>query len=300
MNISWNRRAVLAQLAAVAGTAMMPRAAFAQNGVMIHRHEMTMPYPVNAYIIEGPDGLVTIDATLTVPSATDMAAKVAALGKPLRGMLLTHAHPDHYAGLDIIRGDSQAPIIALEAVKNLVAQIDVQRDATLKEMFGPLWPTARIGPDTITHEGETLDFGPGLKFQVIDIGPAESHHDSAFLLDGTDAVFPGDIVYSGMHSYLGDGQNPAWLRAIERLSTDLPSATTLHVGHGPEGHADLFVAQTKYIETFDRAIAEADWSNPEAATAAVVARMGDLLPTQALLFLMQLSISPNARAQGLI
>ena len=38
-------------------------------------------------------------------------------------------------------------------------------------------------PDTVVAEGETLDFGPGLRFGVLDIGPAESHHDSVFLLE---------------------------------------------------------------------------------------------------------------------
>ena len=40
-----------------------------------------------------------------------MREGVEALGKPLRAVLLTHSHPDHYAGLAQIIADDDVPII---------------------------------------------------------------------------------------------------------------------------------------------------------------------------------------------
>lgn len=53
--------------------------------------------------------------------------------------------------------------------------------------------------------------------------------------------------------------------------------------------------QEVYINTFLESIRAADWSNPEAAEQGVVARMREFLPSDELLFLMQLSIEPIAR-----
>lgn len=50
----------------------------------------------------------------------------------------------------------------------------------------------------------------------------------------------------------------------------------------------------------DAAVRQADWSTPEAAKAAVSERMRDYLPTETLLFLMELSIEPSARRLGLL
>jgi len=92
----------LATLAAAsAGVAASP--AKAQSGAsaqtIIHRVEQTTGFPVNAYIVEGPDGLVVVDAMLTQTASLDLRGKVDAIDKPLKGVLLTHSHPDHYAGL---------------------------------------------------------------------------------------------------------------------------------------------------------------------------------------------------------
>ena len=58
--------------------------------------------------------------------------------------------------------------------------------------------------------------------------------------------------------------------------------------------------QAAYLERFERAILGADWRDPAGAEATVVATMQDYLPGEALLFLMQLSIAPNARRLGVL
>ena len=71
------------------------------SSLLIHRfHATGGGTPVNAYIVEGDSGAVVIDATLTVSDGRGLRARVAELGKPLLGVIVTHAHPDHYGGLD--------------------------------------------------------------------------------------------------------------------------------------------------------------------------------------------------------
>ena len=103
------------------------------------------------------------------------------LGKPLHAVLLTHSHPDHYAGLvEIVAGDD-LPIVAPQGVIDTITADDPMKDQLVGPMFGDDWPTSRVFPNTPIRDGESLTFD-GAKFTVIDLGPSESPHDSPWVL----------------------------------------------------------------------------------------------------------------------
>lgn len=68
------------------------------------------------------------------------------------------------------------------------------------------------------------------------------------------------------------------------------------VGHGSPGGKDLLTAQRRYVETFVAAVeAHAD-AIDEGDRRGVTEAMRHLLPTDSLLFLMELSIEPTLAA----
>ena len=254
---------------------------------------------VNAYLVETESGVVAVDSLLTVSESRALRAGLEALDKPLLAVLLTHSHPDHYAGLtELIAGDD-VPIIAPQGVIDVIVRDDPLKDQILGPMFGDEWPAKRTFPNKPIADGESLTFDDAV-FTVIDLGPSESPHDSPWIL-GTDEqiVFLGDQVYDRKHCFLADGFYEQWLENIETLRGRFGSDTVFNIGHGdPIGLGD-FDWQRVYIETFLEAVSSADWSNPEEAHAAVVARMKEYLPTDELQFLMELSIEPVAAELGL-
>ena len=226
----------------------------------------------NAYLVETGSGVVAVDGLLTVSGANEMRTALDRLGKPLRAALLTHSHPDHYAGLGQIVAGYDVPIIAPQGVIDTITSDDAIKDQIVGPMFGDEWPKNRVFPNTPIRDGESVTFDD-VTFTVIDLGPSESPHDSAWVLgDDERIVFLGDQIYDHRHCYLADGFYAEWLANIEKLRARFP----------------------------DDAVSAADWSEPESATATVVSRMKDYEPSDELQFLMELSIEPVAARQGLL
>ena len=265
------------------------------SSTLIHRfHASGGGTPVNAYIVESDAGAVVVDSTLTVSDGRGLRARVDELGKPLLGVAITHAHPDHYGGLvELVRG-LDVPVFSTEGVASVIRRDDPLKEQILRPMFGEEWAAERVFPNQAVGDGETVALD-GIRLRVTDLGPNESPHDSIWTLENADRqVFSADLAYDRHHCYLADGFHQQWLANIARARKELPAGVTLHPGHGEPCGTEALDWQERYIDTFLTAVETADWSDPEAAHQAIVARMLEYLPSPALQFLMELSIDPIA------
>jgi glyoxylase-like metal-dependent hydrolase (beta-lactamase superfamily II) len=251
----------------------------------------------NAYLIETGDGVVVIDAALRVSDANALRARITALGKPLLGVLLTHGHPDHYNGTAIVVAGRDIPVIATRDVDHVIRADDAMKEQLWKPMFGDQWPAPRAFPSRLVGDNEVVRLG-GLDFRVHAIGPAESHADSYWTIDGVPVAFVGDLVFSGTHSYITDGHTAAWLAALDKLAQALPPSTTLYPGHGKPGGPELIAAERGYLERLRaeiRRLSPAGAPLGDAAKAELVAALGQLAPGLTLEFLVGLGADAVAR-----
>jgi len=274
-----------------------------EREIRVHRFEASL-FPVNAYIVETSTSVVVVDATLGVSDAKALRSRVQALNKPLAAVIVTHAHPDHYAGVSPLLGDADVPVYAVAGVNDVIRRDDAAKDRILRPMFGDEWPASRRFPTRTVQGGERVSIADAV-FAVTDLGSGESPHDSLWQLetDGAPQVFVGDLVYSHMHAYLADGFYDPWLANLERSARELPPDAMLFMGHGQPATAPAILEwQAHYIRHFLnalRAAVEHDGLQGQALEDAVAAQMKGFLPTDDLLFLMRLSVEPVRARLGL-
>jgi glyoxylase-like metal-dependent hydrolase (beta-lactamase superfamily II) len=171
------------------------------------RNPSVMTYlGTNTYLIDSDDGLTILDPGPNDPR--HIAETIAAAGDtPIRRILLTHTHGDHWGGLAALKAATNAPVHAYKV--------------SAKDGFAPDLPL----DDGDTVAGLTAVFTPG---------HAADHLSFAYThADGTRILFSGDHVMSWSSSIVSppDGHMGDYYRSLERLLTR--DDDIYLSGHGP-------------------------------------------------------------------
>src|SRR5689334_11343190 len=114
---------------------------------------------VNSYVVHGPTGIVVIDGMLTVSDARKVRSLVDAARAPLAGVIVTHAHPDHYAGTAWLLDGSDVPVVATEAVDAVIRRDDQVKNDIVGPMMGDEWPVHRMFPTQTVPGDGSLELG---------------------------------------------------------------------------------------------------------------------------------------------
>jgi len=212
----------------------------------------------NAFIVEGDNGLVIVDTTLTMSDSKALKQIADGLRKPIAGILLTHGHPDHVAGTSNIAPNADIPIYALQSVRDLMAASEEHKHKQWSSMFKEEWIPKWVYPNTIVKDGDTVKVA-GLEFRVVDLGAGgDCDANSLWLLENEhQAAFVGDFLYSEHHTYMMDGSVLRWIANLKRFEDRLGKYNMLYVGHGSPSDASLLQSQQQYFDTACRALLDA-------------------------------------------
>lgn len=143
----------------------------------------------------------------------------------LKYVVLTHGHADHVAGLGTVKAKTGAPILMhADDAPMLQDNDDVVARYVGIEKALPL-------PDQLLRGGEQLQLGD-LQFTVLH---TPGHTPGGICLFGNGVLFSGDTLFAGsIGRYDLPGGDLATLRRSLANLMQLPEATVVYPGHGPE------------------------------------------------------------------
>lgn len=207
------------------------------SAIRLHRAVATeRGFDANAWWLETDDGLVLIDALMLRSDAQLLVAAMKSTGKPLRAVIITHAHADHFGGLPHIRAAYPGvPVVATRPTIDGMHEVHREGmvDGGWLRAFGAEYDSSVVVPDRVVSSGDTLRYA-GVTLVIRDYGPMESHNNSVVFVPQLNALFTGDATVHGASYYVGTMDAEQAVRALPRLLSDHPGDVIAYAGHyGP-------------------------------------------------------------------
>ena len=172
----------------------------------------------NFTLIMGETDMVLVDAPFTRSDAHRLVAEILETGKNLKYLYVTHDHPDHFFSMEVI---TQA-FPDVEVISDAQVVDDIWRSIPLKikrwgPMLGDNGPRYPVAPTALEGNSFTLE---GHEIQVLGPMQGDHHHATALYVPSLKALIAGDLVFHGIHLWLGESLAPnyqAWLDSMDLM-----------------------------------------------------------------------------------
>src|ERR1700736_2181635 len=185
---------------------------------------------VNTQMIEGPNAVVIFDGQLLLPYADEVASYVQTLGKPVDRITLSHAHTDHWGGLQILTERfPDAHVVALDGIADQVRAGGPARLDGLRRTYGDKAATKVTVPTETISEGlQRID---GVAYDFKRFVNAELDLQLAALLPEQKVLMAFDLVFSpNEHAFTGANHFDHWMIVLESLKA-LQGYDPIIIGH---------------------------------------------------------------------
>jgi glyoxylase-like metal-dependent hydrolase (beta-lactamase superfamily II) len=212
-------------------------------------------------LISGTERAILVDAQFIRRDARRLAHAIQLKKLRLNTIYITHAHADHYFGLEVLRDAfPDAAVVAAPEVARRIEATGAQTLAFWKPQFQKHLPDTPPVVQALDDETLTLE---GTVIRVLHIDQGDIGDSTMLHVPSHQTLIAGDVVSNGTHLWLGETtaeQRIQWLRNLDAIAgLDAKIVIPGHKGiDNVRDHAGSVIGGTRrYLEDFNASLAQA-------------------------------------------
>lgn len=208
----------------------------------------------NSHILETENELRLVDAQMTFSDAKVVKSFMDTLKKPLKQVILSHNHPDHWFGADVFAKD--APIVSSKRVVEDLEKGGMRYIKILKKRLKDDMPDKVIKAEASIELGkQTWD---GLNILVEEYYDHESLSSIVIKIPEHGVMIGQDLFYNEKFLVASDRKrNQNWINILEQFKEkDSKDYPIILVGHGQNTDPSIFQQDIDYLKALEATLAK--------------------------------------------
>jgi glyoxylase-like metal-dependent hydrolase (beta-lactamase superfamily II) len=202
--------------------------------------------PTASTLIYGSRDAVLTDPGMTAAQAQVLGDWVAAHGRNLTDIFITHGHGDHWFAAGLLAERLGARVVASAGTIAQMHANAATRPVLWDKVYTGIPPTA-VTAMTVPDNRFALE---GHELAIVEVGDTDSSDTSVLHVPGLGLVVAGDVIYNGVHMYLAQvgiiGAFGPWRDAIDKVEALEPRHIVAgHQNKELDDDAERTIAETR-------------------------------------------------------
>ncbi|MCG8379155.1 MAG: MBL fold metallo-hydrolase [Proteobacteria bacterium] len=192
----------------------------------------------NSHLILLENQAILIDAQFNTDDANKVVDLVSNTGKLLSTIIITHPHPDHYYGLEVI--GKKFPQAEIYGGKETIKQItNTSKYWSINNELS--WDPGRF---KVLDGGKLIFEEVELEFKIY--SNSESIENTVVYSPSQKTLFIGDLASNNVHMWLTEGNSENWIKILDEIQ-EIGPIVKVYPGHGTASDQSIIEQAKKYI-----------------------------------------------------